>query len=82
MMKKLTTYLRNLAEVVFNRVPVALAGFDCRKTISAVAHLKGWTRLERVINWLFRDPDHTRNAAAGWKPEELARWGGIDRSLW
>lgn len=28
------------------------------ETISARAHRNGWKRTERVINWLFRDPEH------------------------
>ena len=32
------------------------------ETISARVHRSGWVRTERVIDWLFREPGHCRNA--------------------
>lgn len=43
-----------LATVIFSAQP--------DETISAMAHRRGWKRLEVGINWLFRDQDHCRKA--------------------
>lgn len=32
------------------------------ETISARVHRCGWLRTERVIDWVFREPGHCRNA--------------------
>ena len=32
------------------------------ESISAMAHRRGWKRLEKVINWLFRDDMHCAQA--------------------
>lgn len=37
---------------------VLLFGTMPDETISAMAHRRQWKRMERVINWIFRDPDH------------------------
>jgi hypothetical protein len=35
-----------------------LCGGMADETISARAYRSGWTRREKLINWVFRDPDH------------------------
>lgn len=41
---------------------VLLFGTMPDETISAMAHRRQWKRMERVINWIFRDPDHCAKA--------------------
>ena len=43
-----------IAVVVFGTMP--------DETISAMAHRRQWERMERFINWLFRNEHHCANA--------------------
>lgn len=63
--------LRNMM-MELNSLLVWLAfGTDPRMTFSALVHLNGWTRLERVIDWLYAriagQKDHCKEAATGWR---------------
>ena len=55
------TYGKNLL-IAIDQLINALFGGPCDETISAMAHRRGWKRLERLINWLFRDPLHCAKA--------------------
>lgn len=41
---------------------VILLGTNPDETISAMAHRRQWKTTERVINFIFRDPDHCAKA--------------------
>ena len=55
------TYGKNLL-IAIDQLINALFGGPCDETISAMAHRRGWKRLERLINWLFRDDMHCAQA--------------------
>ena len=44
--------------IAIDQLVNALFGTMPDETISAMAHRRGWKRLERLINWLFRDDMH------------------------
>lgn len=44
--------------IAIDQLANTLIGGMADETISARAHRNGWTRTERAINWLFRDPQH------------------------
>lgn len=49
--------------VVFNRlVAVVFFGAMLDETISGMAHRRQWKRMERAINYLFRDDTHCLRA--------------------
>lgn len=43
---------------------VLLFGAMPDETVSAMAHRRGWTRLESFINWIFNDPNHCSGSYA------------------
>lgn len=75
-MSLMILYIRNWG-LLLNKAACTLVGQDPRKTISAVAHLKGISWLESLANWLYSDPEHCKVAARGWDDPTI-----IDRSLW
>ena len=54
-------YAKNLL-IAIDQLINAIFGGPCDETISAMAHRRGWKRLERLINWLFRDDMHCAQA--------------------
>lgn len=48
--------------IAVDQLANALSGGMADETISARAHRNGWTRAERFINWLFRDPNHCKES--------------------
>jgi len=52
------TYPKRVLIAIDQLFAVVLFGTHPDETISAMAHRRGWKRLERLINWLFRDPLH------------------------
>ena len=56
------TYLKRVLIAIDQLFAVVLFGTMPDETISAMAHRRGWKRLERLINWLFRDPLHCAKA--------------------
>lgn len=73
-MKSLALYVRNLG-LWLNMTTMTLVGQDPRKTISAFCYLKDIKWAIRLVNRLYKDELHCRNAAKGWNKV-------IDRSLW
>lgn len=55
-------YLKRLLIAIDQFFAVLLFGSMPDETISAMAHRRGWKRVEGAINWLFRDPDHCASA--------------------
>ena len=49
------TYLKRVLIALDQLFAVVLFGTMPDETISAMAHRRGWKRLERFINWLFQD---------------------------
>ena len=56
------TYPKRVLIALDQLFAVVLFGTHPDETISAMAHRRGWKRLERFINWLFRDPLHCAKA--------------------
>lgn len=56
------SYFKRVAIAFDQLFAVILFGCMPDETISAMAHRRQWKRLERCINWLFRDPDHCAQA--------------------
>ena len=56
------TYPKRVLIAIDQLFAVVLFGTMPDETISAMAHRRGWKRLERLINWLFRDPLHCAKA--------------------
>ena len=56
------TYPKRVLIAIDQLFSVALFGCMPDETISAMAHRRGWKRLERLINWLFRDDMHCAQA--------------------
>jgi len=78
-------YIKNILFWI-NKGVVTLAGKDPRLTISAVSFIHKYRFLERLINALYRDKYHCRDAAWGWV-DGVTRlptdWGRRhDRSVW
>lgn len=48
--------------IALDQLANTLLGGMADETISARVHRNGWERTERVIDWLFRDPGHCRDA--------------------
>lgn len=48
--------------VALDQLVNTMLGGMADETISARVHRNGWERAERVIDWLFREPGHCRNA--------------------
>ena len=78
------TYLRNIG-LLLNHAVVTLIGKDPGMTISAVAYQHDW-KLQRLINRLYGDKNHCRDAAQGWVDPETREPGywakKRNRSLW
>lgn len=51
-------YPTRILVAVDQLVAVVIFGTMPDETISAMAHRRQWKRLEKVINWLFRDDTH------------------------
>ena len=56
------TYPKRVLIAIDQLFAVVLFGTMPDETISAMARRRGWKRLERLINWLFRDPLHCAKA--------------------
>ena len=56
------TYPKRVLIALDQLFAVVLFGTMPDETISAMAHRRSWKRLERLINWLFRDPLHCAKA--------------------
>lgn len=52
------TYPKRVLIALDQLFAVVLFGTMPDETISAMAHRRGWKRLERFINWLFQDDNH------------------------
>lgn len=52
------TYPKRVLIAIDQLFAVVLFGTMPDETISAMAHRRGWKRLERFINWLFQDDMH------------------------
>lgn len=76
MSAKIILYARNWG-LLMNQALMTLIGQDPRKTISALVWLKGWNRIEQIINRIYDDDHHCRHAAQGWDSPSVR-----DRSLW
>jgi len=55
-------YPKRLLIAIDQFFAVLLFGCMPDETISAMAHRRHWKRLARLINWLFRDPNHCAKA--------------------
>ena len=55
-------YLKRVLIAIDQLFAVMFFAAEPDETISAMAHRLKWTRLEAFINWLFRDPNHCREA--------------------
>lgn len=75
-MKIILQYLQNLG-LLLNKAVCTLAGKDPRMTISAVCYLHEWNWAVRIINRIYRNPQHCWEAAQGWDDPRI-----MDRSLW
>ena len=77
-------YIRNLG-LLLNHCVVTFIGKDPGMTISAVAYQHDW-KLQQLLNRLYKDDNHCREAAQGWvdletrQPTEQAK--RRNRSLW
>ena len=56
------TYPKRVLIAIDQLFAVVLFGTMPDETISAMAHRRGWKRLERMINWLFADDMHCAQA--------------------
>lgn len=56
------TYPKRVLIAIDQLFAVVLFGTMPDETISAMAHRRGWKRLEKAINWLFRDDLHCAQA--------------------
>jgi hypothetical protein len=56
------TYPKRVLIAIDQLFAVVLFGCMPDETISAMANRRGWKRLERLINWLFRDDMHCAQA--------------------
>ena len=56
------TYPKRVLIAIDQLFAVVLFGTHPDETISAMAHRRGWKRLERLINWLFCDDTHCAQA--------------------
>lgn len=48
--------------IALDQLGNALLGGMADETISAHAFRQGWTRRVRLIDWIFRDPNHCRES--------------------
>jgi hypothetical protein len=48
--------------IAIDQLANTLVGGMADETISARAHRKGWKIREKVINWIFQDPNHCRDS--------------------
>ena len=56
------TYPKRILIALDQLAAVVLFGCQPDETISAMAHRRGWGRLESLINWLFADDLHCARA--------------------
>ena len=56
------TYPKRVLIALDQLFAVVLFGTMPDETVSAMAHRRGWKRLERLINWLFCDDMHCAQA--------------------
>ena len=56
------TYPKRVLIALDQLFAVVLFGTMPDETVSAMAHRRGWKRLERLINWLFCDDMHCASA--------------------
>lgn len=56
------TYPKRVLIAIDQLFAVVLFGTMPDETVSAMAHRRGWKRLERLINWLFMDDMHCAQA--------------------
>ena len=56
------TYPKRVLIALDQLFAVVLFGTMPDETVSAMAHRRGWKRLERLINWLFADDTHCAQA--------------------
>jgi hypothetical protein len=52
------TYIKRVAIAVDQLLGTVFLGQYPDETISAATHRRGWKRLESIINWIMRDPNH------------------------
>ncbi len=58
---KLTTYLYHVG-VSLDYLLASMTFATKSHTISAIAHKRKYLKLEKIINWLFRDKEHCRSS--------------------
>lgn len=56
------TYTKRILIAIDQLAGVIFLGTLPDETISAASHRRGWTKMEKFINWLFRDPLHCAKA--------------------
>ena len=70
------TYPKRVLIALDQLFAVVLFGTMPDETISAMAHRRGWKRLERLINWLFCDEcddDSSQHKASKFSPHQRFR---------
>ena len=55
-------YVKRILIAIDQLAGVILLGTSPDETISAMAHRRQWATTERVINFIFRDPNHCAKA--------------------
>lgn len=56
------SYFKRVLIAIDQFFAVLLFGTMPDETISAMAHRRQWKRMEKVINWIFRDENHCAEA--------------------